>query len=127
MSRLSRCLVGGSMAIAIWLSDRWLWTAPALVGVVLGVVMSRRQRPAHQTVGWGGGLGALLVMASFLYLYVLFLIFELGREGRPSLLGLLLGLVMLPLLLCGVGQALIGKGRIPRWLSRVWEQLLEER
>lgn len=137
MSR-SRWILAFCLAVAVWMSDRWMWTLPALLGVISGTLMSRPSRtPAangHDTSG--SPLGALLVLVSFVYLYLTFLIFQIKRlhdlfalEGtadRPSVL-FLIGVVALSLLLLGLGGILLFRMKIPQWLSKMWEQLVEER
>ena len=130
MSRLSRWLVGFWIALAVWLSDRWAWTLPALIGVFIGVGISRMQQ-RHYAKSMKGlppfELGSLLILTGFLYLYVVFLLFALGRSNGQFSLGLLVGLALLPLLLLGLAAVFLFKVRLPRWLSRAWNRLLEER
>ena len=130
MSRLGRWLVAFWIALAVWLSDRWAWALPALIGVLLGVAIYRMQRSHHEK-GLKGlppfELGSLLILTGFLYLYVLFLMFHLARSSGEFSLGLLTGLAVLSLLLLGLAAVFLLKVRVPRWLLRVWKRLLEER
>ena len=132
-----RGMIGFCVAVAVWLSDRWIWTFPALFGVTLGLVMTRRgQGESSDQMGLASELGSLLVLVSFVYLYLVFLIFQLRRVTElvtfqdavdaPSPL-LLLGMIVLTAVLLGLGAVLIFRMAIPGWLSRLWSRLLEER
>ena len=129
MSRLGRVLIWFWIGVAIWFSERWAWTLPAVLGVMIGVWIARAQRE-HSRKGKQGlppfEFGSLLIIVSFVYLYVFFLVFQLGDEGH-ALFGLLLGLMALSLLLVGLGAVTILKRKVPRWVSNVWDRLLEER
>ena len=129
MSRLGKFLVWFWIGVAVWFSERWAWVLPAMLGVVIGVWIAKAQR-AHYRKGKPGlppfELGSLLIIVSFVYLYVSFLIFQFGEEGH-SLFGLLLGFVALSLLLVGLSTMVILKRKLPRWMSNVWDRLLEER
>ncbi|MBI4004070.1 MAG: hypothetical protein HY353_03530 [Candidatus Omnitrophica bacterium] len=130
MSRLDRWLVGCWIALAVWFSDRWAWTLPALIGVLGGVAIARLQRTHHAKRLKGlppFELGSLLILTGFLYLYVVFLLFHLSRTAGGFSLGLLTGLVLLSLLLLGFAAVFLLKKKVPRWLSRVWKHLIEER
>lgn len=137
MAPPSRRLIVFCLAVAVWLSDRWIWTLPALLGVTLGIMMTRRNpggAPKHP--GLASELGSLLVLVSFVYLYLVFLVFQLRRvmellalqetAEAPSPV-LLLGMVVLTAVLLGLGAVLIFRMAIPGWLSRLWSRLLEER
>ena len=134
MTRLGKSLACFWIGVAAWLSDRWAWTLPALIGVVVGVSLSRLQRQ-HHNAGKKGlppfELGSLLILllfvASFVYLYLTFLVLELGRSlgYSPWVLGL--GTVLLSLILVGLGAVFILKRRVPQWLLQVWDWLLAER
>jgi len=130
MTHLGRVLVVFWIAVAIWFSDRWVWPLPALIGVLIGVWISHAQRQ-HQRKRLSAlppfELGSLLMIASFVYLYVLFLLLGLGRSSGPKGFGLIVGLVVLPLLLIGLIGAIAGKVQLPRWVLKLWDQLLEER
>jgi hypothetical protein len=130
MSRLGRWLVGFWIALAVWFSDRWAWALPALIGVLAGVAIVRLQR-THYAKRLKGlppfELGSLLILTGFLYLYVLFLLFHLSRTAGGFSLGLLTGLVLLSLLLLGLAAVFLLKMKVPRWLSRAWKHLIEER
>ena len=130
MSRLGRWLVACWIALAVWLSDRWAWALPALIGVLVGVAISRMQR-THHTRGLKGlppfELGSLLILTGFLYLYAIFLMLQLSRSSGQLSVGLLAGLAVLSLLLLGLAAIFLLKVKVPRWLLRVWERLLQER
>ncbi len=140
MNRLGGLLLIGWIGVAVWLSDRWIWVVPGLGGVVAGVAFSkgqRRPRSRSTTGGWHtGGLGPLLVLAGFVYLYLTFLILEFTRVRElieledaaplPSRL-LLLGCAGLSLILLGLSAMLLLNLKTPAWLARSWEWLLEER
>jgi hypothetical protein len=134
MSRLGRLLVWFWIAVAVWISDRWAWTLPALGGVIAGVTLSRMQQK-HREKGAKGlppfEMSSLLIMllisASFVYLYVMFLLFELGREEGHALVGLAVGFVIVSLIFLGLGTVVVLKLKVPGWLSRLWDWLLEER
>ena len=139
MSRWGRWLMGFWIALAIWMSDRWVWMLPALIGVVVGTIISRMQRKSPPKGGEGlppFELGSLLILVSFVYLYLMFFVFQLRRTREllwleesvepPSRL-LIVGVVGLSLVLFGLGAALIWKMKVPAQLSRLWERLLEER
>ena len=128
-SRFSRWLVWGSLLMSVWLSDRWIWMIPGLAGAILGVAISKRGRKDFQKHHGGlpaGELGALLIIGSFVYLYLLFLVFKLARAERPSVATLFLGLIVSLLMVLGSTAVVIGKAKIPGWLSRIWDKLLEE-
>ncbi len=116
------CWIG----LAIWISDQWAWLVPALIGVILGLSLERARRSQRrQPRGFPPSeLGPLLILSSFAYLYVVFLIFVMGRESR-SVLGLVLGILCLTLAL-GLMIIRWWKGTVPAWVSRVWEALLKE-
>ena len=132
-----RRVIGFCLAVAVWLSDRWVWTLPALLGVTLGILMTRQGQgePSGQRK-LASELGSLLVLVSFVYLYLVLLIFQLRRVmelfalqdavDAPSPL-LFLGMIVLSTVLLGLGAILIFRMAIPGWLSRLWNQLLEER
>ena len=137
MKPLRRWLLGFSIAVAVWLSDQWLWTVPGLIGVSVGVwLANRRKEDEAAQEAPALALSSLLIIVSFLYLYVLFLVLQLRRtfellaldeaSGRPGL-GLIAGFVFLSLLLLSLGAVLLFKLKVPRWVLRVWEQLLEQR
>ena len=133
MTRLGRLLVWFWVALAIWLSDRWAWTIQALGGVMVGVSVARLQRQ-HREEGKGGlppfeagSLLILLVLTSVAYLYLLYLMVQLGKAEGVSVGGLLLGLTGLSMILVGLGAVFLLKVKLPRWLSQVWDWLLEER
>ena len=130
MSRLGRFLIWFWIGVAIWMSERWAWTLPALIGVVVGVWIARAQREHYRKRKQGlppFELGSLLILVSFAYLYSFFLMFQGGEEGLRSRVGLALGCVTLSLVLLAVGAVTIGKRKVPGWLSKVWDRLLEER
>ena len=129
MSRLGKLLVWFWVGVAVWLSERWAWTLPAVIGMALGVWIAKAQQEyrRHKKRGLPPfELGSLLILVSFLYLYLLFLIFQGGEEETGSGVGLGIGVVVLSLLLLGAGAAAIGKLRLPRWVASAWERLLEE-
>ena len=126
MSRLGSLVLACWIGLAVWLSDQWAWLLPALIGVIVGLSLERAQRsPQRRSLGVPpSALGSLLILSSLAYLYVVFLIFVMGRESR-SVLGLALGLLLLTLVL---GLLIIRwwKGSVPSWVSRLWEALLKE-
>ena len=134
MSRLGRGLVWFWVAVSIWLSDRWAWTLPAVGGVIVGVALARIQRdhytrrtkglPPFELVSL---LIILLTCTSFVYLYVVFLLFGGRRPEGAARLGLFLGFLLIALLLVGALALAVRKLRVPPWLSRVWDWLLAER
>ena len=116
--------------MSVWLSDRWIWAVPGLAGAIVGVAISKRgQRNSQKHQGGlpAGELGALLIIVSFVYLYLLILVFKLGRAERPSVATLLLGLIVSLLIVLGLAAVVVGKAKIPGWLSRIWDKLLAER
>ena len=129
MSKLDRWLVGFWVALAVWFSDRWAWALPALVGVLVGVAITRLQRTHYEKRLKGlppFEFGSLLILTGFLYLYVIFLLFHLSRAADQFSPGLLAGLVLLSILLLGLAAVFLFKMKIPRWLLRAWKRLLEE-
>lgn len=130
MSKRGRWLVVCLLALAVWLSDRWAWALPALIGVVIGVaiVQIHRHRRGRGTNDLPvSELSSLMILASFLYLYVFFLLCEMGRStGRVSA-GLVLGSVGLLVILVGLVAVFLMRVKVPRWLSKAWRRLLEER
>lgn len=137
MVRVGRWLTVFWIALAVWLSDQWLWTLPTLAGVLGSVRLTRLQR-GRRTRGKpldpddpSTLLLILLALASFLYLYVVYLVFQLsvwfhpdGEPGRPDW-GLLVGaagLAILAVFLIHLARAL----RSPKWMLSLWEWLLEE-
>ena len=134
MTRLGKSLAWFWIGVAVWLSDRWAWTLPALIGVVVGVSLSRVQRQHHEAGKKGlppFELGSLLILllfiSSFVYLYLAFLVLELGRSMGFSSWTLGTGVILLFFVLLVLGGVIVLKRKIPRWLSRVWDWLLEER
>lgn len=134
MSRLGRGLVWCWVAVAIWLSDRWTWTLPAFGGVLAGVALTRIQQdhytrrtkglPPFELVSL---LIILLTCTSFVYLYVVFLLFGGRRPEGAVRLGVFLGFLLIALLLvCALALA-VRKLKIPRQLSDIWKWLLAER
>jgi hypothetical protein len=123
---------------AIWFSDRWTWTLPGLAGVLASVWLSRwlqRARVRGQPLApleLGPSLILLLVLTSFAYLGVLFLVLQFGmafdpyRAAERSALGPLLSFAGLFLLLLAVG-ALAVTPRPSRPLLALWDWLLRER
>ena len=136
MGRLRASLLGCSVVMAVWLSDRCVWVLPGLIGVSLGVALSRRQPELDEAGDLPVALSSLLIIAGFVYLYVTFLVLELRRmlelfdleeeTAQPSWL-FIGGVTALSLLLLGLGAALLLKLKLPSWLSKTWRFLLEER
>jgi len=130
MTPVGRWAIAFWVAAAVWMSDRWVWPLPALLGVGLGVWISHLQR-AHRRKRSAGlppfELGTLLVIVGFLYVYVLYLLLGLGHSDKPAAFGLVLGLIILPLVLVGLVAWGTGKGKVPKWMARVWAQLVAER
>ena len=140
MNRFGSWLLIGWVGVAVWLSDRWVWTLPGLAGVVAGVSFSKWQRrPRHKTRAGGRlsvDLGPLLILVGFVYLYLTFLILEFVRVRelieledatlQPSRF-LLMGFIGLSSLLLGLSAMLVLRLKTPTWLARSWEWLLQER
>lgn len=134
MTRLGRLLVAFWIGVAIWLSDRWAWTLPSLVGIIVGVSLSRAQQ-RHRQRGRKGlppfettsVLAIVLCAASFLYLYLFFLLNEFGQELPFSPLALGLGALLLSVVLVGLLAVFWKRWAVPHWLLRAWDWLLEER
>ena len=138
MSRLSRWLVAFWIAVAIWMSDRWVWILPALIGVVVGTAISRAQSKhprARDKALRPREMGSLMVLTSFVYLYLAFIVFQVRRVHEllqleepiePPPAWLLVGLMGLSFLAVGLGAVLLSRTIIPRWLSRLWDRLLED-
>ena len=117
-----------------------MWTLPGLGGVVAGVALSKWQRRPRRSAKDGGrlsvDLGPLLILVGCVYLYLTFLLLEFVRArelveleettAQPSRL-LLIGFVGLSSLLLGLSAILILKLKVPGWLARSWEWLLQER
>lgn len=137
MVRIGRWLIAFWVALAAWLSDQWLWTVPTLAGVFSCVQLTRMQRRLRKK---GSHLApddpatlllVLLALVSFLYLYVVYLVFQLslwfdpdaGVE-RPSL-GLLVGCGGLTLVAAFLVH-LVRAMRTPKWTLTLWQWLLEE-
>jgi hypothetical protein len=132
-------LVSVSVAIAIWLSDRWVWVLPALIGVMAGTAFVNSGKPPRSF--WGpvelpATLGSLLIVISFLDLSVVFLILQVGRLLELGALGepagpvpglVMAGTVALVLLVLGAGAVVLAGLRVPQWMKTVWRRLLEER
>lgn len=105
-----------------------------------GVSFSKWQRQRGGHLGRRGGLpidlGPLLILVGIVYLYLTFLVLELVRTRelveleevavQPSR-WLLVGFVCLSSVLLGLGAVLVLKLNVPRWLSRWWDWLLQER
>jgi uncharacterized BrkB/YihY/UPF0761 family membrane protein len=122
--------VGLLIGLGVWLSDRWTWMVPALVGVVVGVALYRihrvsRARRIPQLPP--AELGSLLILTGFLYLYVVFLMLQLSRATGQVSVGLVAGLVVLSALLVGLAAVFLLKVKVPRRLGRLWKRLLEDR
>ena len=121
------------IALAIWLSDRWFWALPALGGVALVVGLSKWQRSQYQRRAKGlppfeliSTLLMVLAAASFLYLQVLLVVFQLGSQGQFQLAAIA-GALILAALLTAAGLLAVRQAHAPRRLLRVWEWLLVER
>lgn len=132
MSRLANALVWCGIGAAIWLSERWSWLLPAIIGVGVGVQVAKVQRRNRRQRATGVPaleLGSLLILASFVYLYVVFLAFIFFEfdEGRYPLAGLMVGLALLSFLLVGLVASTVFHRTPPTWLSTLWNRLLEER
>ena len=118
------------LAIAVWLSDRWMWVLPSLLGVLMGVAIvriQRRRRGGKATEHPASEWSVLIILTGFLYLYVFFLLCEAARSAGRASPGLLVGFVALLAVLAGLIAAFLLKVKIPRWLSKLWNRLLEER
>ena len=130
MSTSGRWLVACLLAIAVWMSDRWAWALPSLLGVLIGVAILRihRRRRGRKAANLPASeWSVLLILTGFLYLYVFFLLFESARsEGRASP-GLLVGFVVWLAVLTGLVAVFLLNAKIPRWLSKLWRRLLQER
>ena len=132
MSKLTNALLWCGIGVSIWLSDRWSWTLPAVIGVGVGVYVAKAQRRTpHQPAAGVPAfeLGSLLILTSFVYLYVIFLVllFFESDEARPAAAGLLAAAVLLSLLLAGLIASTVFHRRPPAWLSTLWSRLLDER
>ena len=138
MSRLGRWLLGFWIAVAIWMSDRWVWTLPALIGVVVGTAISRAQSKhprARDKALRLREIGPLMVLTSFVYLYLAFIVFQLRRVHELLQLEepielppvwLAVGMIALSITATVLGAMLISRTTVPRWLSRLWDRLLED-
>ena len=118
------------LAIAVWVSDRWAWVLPSLLGVLIGVAILRihRRRRGRKTADLPASeWSALLILTGFLYLYVFFLLFETARSAGRASPGLLVGFVVWLAVLTGLVAVFLLNAKIPRWLSKLWRRLLEER
>jgi|SRR6185295_10664201 len=138
MVRIGRWLLALWVAVAAWLSDQWLWTLPTLAGVLGSVRLTRMQRQLRkrgQRLDPEDPLTLLLMLlaiASFLYLYVVYLVFQLGAWFSPDAedpvrpgWGLLVGcgaLALMAVFLIHLLRAL----RSPKWMLTLWEWLLQE-
>lgn len=136
MRRVHALVLACAIAMAAWLSDHWVLMLPGLLGVMVGIWYSRQPVADPPSRGPLAGLSALLVLVSFVYLYVAFLILQVRLLqqlwaleeplGRP-MLGLLVGSVGLTLVLAGLGAVLILKLTIPRGLLALWGWLTGSR
>jgi phosphatidylglycerophosphate synthase len=130
MSTSGRWLVACLLAVAVWVSDRWAWVLPALLAVLIGVAIARihrRRRGRKATNLPASEWSVLLILTGFLYLDVYFLLFESARSAGRASPGLLVGFVVLLAILTGLVAVFLLNVKIPRWLSKLWRQLLEER
>ena len=137
MIRIGRWLIAIWVALAAWLSDQWLWTLPTLAGVLGCVRLTQLQRHLRRR---GTRLEPdepltlllmLLALASFVYLYVVYLVFQLGswfhpddEPGRPGW-GLLVGCIGLGVLAAFLVR-MVRALRSPRWALTLWQWLLDE-
>ena len=130
MSTRSRWLIGCLLAVAVWVSDRWVWALPSLLGVLMGVAIVRihRRRRGRKAADLPASeWSVLVILTGFLYLYVFFFLCEAARSAGRMSVGLVLGLVGLLAVLTGLIAAFLLQVKIPRWLSKLWNRLLEER
>ena len=138
MSRRSPWLVALCIAVAVWLSDRWVWTLPALFGVVLGVGLSRAQHRLRQEglMVSSVDFGFLLILVSFLYLYVTALLIQLCNAYELVALDadverggthLIVGFVFLAVVFIGMVISCCTRVKVPGWLAQLWDRLIEER
>lgn len=133
MTRLGRLLLIGWVAIAVWLSERWASMLPAVLGVLIGVWLSRLQQ-AHYTKHRKGLppfelislLVILLCVASLVYVYLMFLLLGPSQDPARFSIGLGLGAVSLVCLLVGLGTIWQRKLRLPNWCLRCWQWLIQE-
>ena len=137
MARVGRWLLVAWIAAAVWISDRWLWTLPTLAGVMASVRLSHLQRRAQRgrlspadPATW---LIVALILASFLYLYLLCLVLHLTElldpeaMTSPSVAFAAAGSLVLAGVLAGILFALGRQRRTPEWFLRLWAWLVEER
>ena len=115
------------IAMAAWLSEQWLWTLPALIGVIIGVAISRAGRQGGPLAGHALTLGTILLVASFVYLYVLLLVFWLRDPSVFPVKGIMASFVCVLFLLLGLGAMASFGVRMPTWISRLGDALLKDR
>ena len=125
-----------AVAVAVWMSDRWLWMVPGLLGVLGGVRLARYRAGSAADLQLGERFGSLLILAGMVYLYVVLIALEWCRwralvdeselPQHPPLLLISASTVVL-LALLAWGALLLLRLPPPRWLLRLWAFLLQPR